>query len=502
MSVISPQGSFLSTRRGVLTLLLLCAVQFMDIIDSSIMNVALPSIRTDLGFSQQRLQWVLSGYLVTYGGFLLLGGRAADLLGRRRLLVAGTAVFALCSLAGGLAVNADMLVAARVAQGVGAAMMAPAGLSILTTAFTEGRDRTRALGVWGAMSGVAAATGVFLGGALSQGPGWRWVLFVNLPVCVLIVAASLLLVPGDRGHARLATVDLPGAVLITATMLLLVHALVKAPEAGWGNRHTVGELATAAALLAGFVVVERRTRSPLFPFAIFRVKGLAAADATQLIAFAGFLSVFFFLTLYMQNLLGFSPIQSGSAYLPVTAGIILAAGMSAQLVPRIGTRPVIVAGTLIAAAGIFYLARIPVHGRYLTDLLPGLAVMSIGLGAVFVTVTTAANAGVPAAQAGLAAGLLNTSLQLGSALGLAVFSAIATARTDHLLAGHTPAPQALASGFGRALLACGIALLAATVIALRATNTRGHTPPADPGSTSDITSAPAPARLNLDKEYR
>jgi EmrB/QacA subfamily drug resistance transporter len=498
MSVISPQGSFLSTRRGALTLLLLCAVQFIDIIDSSIMNVALPSIRTSLGFSQQRLQWVLSGYLVTYGGLLLLGGRAADLLGRRRLLVAGTAVFAVCSLAGGLAVNATMLVAARVAQGVGAALMAPAGLSILTTAFTDGKDRTRALGVWGAMSGVAAATGVFLGGVLSQGPGWRWVLFVNLPVCVLIVAAALLLVPGDRGHARKANLDLPGAALITGAMLLLLYTLVKAPDASWGNRHTVGELATAAVLLAAFVVAERRARSPLFPFAILRVKGLAAADATQLIAFAGFLSMFFFLTLYMQNVLGYTPTQSGSAYLPVTAGIVLAAGMTAQLIPRIGTRPVIVAGTLIAAAGIFYLARIPVHGGYLTDLLPGLVVMSIGLGAVFVAVTTAANAGVPSSQAGLAAGLLNTSLQLGSALGLAAFSAIATARTSHLLISHTPAPQALTSGFRQALLACGIALLAATVIALRATHTKGRTPPVDPEPAPDTTSVPVPVRLNVE----
>jgi MFS family permease len=238
------------------------------------------------------------------------------------------------------------------------------------------------------------------------------------------------------------------------------------------------------------VVVERRARNPLFPFAIFRIKGLAAADATQLIAFAGFLSVFFFLTLYMQNVLGYTPIQSGSAYLPVTAGIILAAAVSTQLVPRIGTRPVIVAGALIAAAGILWLSRISVHGSYPTGLLPGLAVMSIGLGAVFVTVTTAANAGVPTHQAGLAAGLLNTSLQLGSALGLAVFSAIATARTNHLLTDHTAPPQALTSGFGRALLACTIALLAAGVIALRATNTRGHASHAAAESTPDTASRP------------
>jgi EmrB/QacA subfamily drug resistance transporter len=485
MAVLTGERSVLSTRRGVLTLLLLCTVQFMDIVDSSIMNVALPSIRTDLGFSQQQLQWVLSGYLVTYGGFLLLGGRAADLVGRRRLLVAGTTLFAASSLAGGLATNAATLVGARVAQGIGAALMAPAGLSILTTTFTEGRDRTRALGMWGAISGVAAAAGVFLGGVLSEGPGWRWVLFVNIPVCVLIVAATFRLVPGQR-RARTGTFDLPGAVLITAAMLLLVYALVKAPDQGWGTRHTIGELATAGALFVAFVVVERRSRNPLFPFAIFRIKGLAAADATQLIAFAGFLSAFFFLTLYMQNVLGYTPIQSGSAYLPVTAGIVLAAGISTQLIPRIGTRPIIVAGALIAAAGMYLLSRIPVDGTYLRDLLPGLAVMSIGLGAVFVTVTAAANAGVPADQAGLAAGLLNSSLQLGSALGLAVFSAIATAHTDHLLAGGTAASAALTSGYGRAILAGAIAVLAAAVIALRATNTRGQAPQPQP--------APGPVR--------
>jgi EmrB/QacA subfamily drug resistance transporter len=477
VTVISPSESVLATRRGLLTLLLLCAVQFIDIIDSSIMNVALPSIRADLGFSQQRLQWVLSGYLVTYGGFLLLGGRAADLLGRRRLLVTGTVLFAVCSLIGGLAADATTLVAARVAQGVGAALMAPAGLSILTTIFANGRDRTRALAVWGAMSGVAAATGVFLGGVLSEGPGWRWVLFVNVPVCVLIVSAAMRLVAGERRRARLVSFDVPGAVLVTSGMLLLVYTLVKAPDAGWGNRHTIGELSTAAVLLAAFLLVQQRSRNPLFPFSIFRVKGLAAADATQLIAFAGFLSVFFFLTLYMQNVLGYTPIQSGSAYLPVTAGIILAAGASGQLVPRVGTRPIIVAGALIAAGGTYWLSRISVHGSYPTDLLPGLAIMSIGLGAVFVTVTTAANSGVPAHQAGVAAGLLNTSLQLGSALGLAVFSAIATARTNHLLTGHAPASQALTSGFREALLASTIALLAAAAIGLRATNTRGHLRP-------------------------
>ncbi len=337
------------------------------------------------------------------------------------MLVAGTALFALCSLAGGLATNAETLVAARVAQGIGAALMAPAGLSILTTSFREARDRTRALGAWGAVSGLGAASGVFLGGVLSAGPGWRWVLFVNLPVCAVIMVAAFRLVPAEPPRDRDRTFDLPGAALVTAGMLMLVFALVRAPEHGWGTARTVGELGTAAVLLVMFVAFERRQRDPLFPFAIFRVKGLAAADATQLIAFAGFVSVFFFLTLYMQNVLGYSPIQAGSAYLPVTAGVAIAAGVSTRLMPLVGHRPVIVAGTLVAAAGIYALSRVPAGGSYVSDLLPGLVAMSLGLGAVFVTVTAAANAGVPADRAGLAAGLINPSAQMGSALGLAVF---------------------------------------------------------------------------------
>jgi EmrB/QacA subfamily drug resistance transporter len=474
------QRSVLSTRRGVLTLLLLCAVQFMDVVDSSIMNVALPSIRDDLHFSQQRLQWVLSGYLVTYGGFLLLGGRAADVLGRRRLLVAGTVLFAACSLVGGLAPDAGVLVGARVAQGVGAALMAPAGLSILTTTFVEGRDRTRALGVWGAISGVAAAAGVFLGGVLSEGPGWRWVLLVNIPICVAIVAAAFALVPGERLRvAGAGGFDVPGAVLVTAAMLVLVYGLVKAPDAGWGARTTIGELGTAAVLLAAFVAVERRGRNPLFPFGILRIKGVAAADLTQLVAFAGFLSVFFFLTLHLQGVLGWSPIRSGSAYLPVTAGIVVTAGVCTRLMPRTGTRPVVVTGALLAAAGMYLLSGVPADASYVADLLPGLVVMSIGLGAVFIAVTTAANAGVPADEAGFAAGLLNTSLQLGSALGLAIFSAVATARTGDALAGGATREAALTAGYGRAILAAAIALLVAAVVALRLPGGRGVTAAGD-----------------------
>jgi MFS family permease len=370
--------------------------------------------------------------------------------------------------------------------------MAPAGLSILTTTFSSGGDRNKALGIWGAISGLAAAAGVFLGGVLSQGPGWRWVLFVNLPVCALILLGAYRLLPGGRPAARAAGFDIPGAVLGTGGMLLLIYALVRAPEQGWVSARTLGELATAGVLLAAFAATELRRRDPLFPFSIFRVKGLAAADAVQMIAFAAFVSVFYFLTLYMQNVIGYGPVRSGSAYLPVTAGIIVAAGVSAKLFARTGTRPVIVAGALIAAAGVFWLARIPVHGTYPRNLLPGLVIMAIGIGAVLVSVTTAANAGVSQDKAGLAAGLLNASQQLGTALGLAIFSAIATARTSTLLAAHAPRDAALTAGFHRALLACAVFLLAAAVIALRATNSHGE-PVTQPSHTPAVRDqVPAP----------
>jgi MFS family permease len=385
-----------------------------------------------------------------------------------------------------------MLVGARLGQGAAAALMAPAGLSILTTTFNQGTDRNRALGAWGAISGLAAAAGVFLGGVLSQGPGWRWVLFVNLPVCALILAGAYALLPGGAHSARQTGFDIPGAILSTSGMLLLVYALVRAPEQGWGSARTIGELATAAAVLAAFALIELRRPDPLFPFSILRISGLAAADLTQMIAFASFVSVFFFLTLYMQNVLRYAPIRGGAAYLPVTAGIAVAAGISGRLFARTGTRPVIVTGALIAAAGIWYLSRIPVHGSYLTSLLPGLVIMAVGLGAVLVAVTTAANAGVPAGQAGLAAGLLSASQQLGTALGLAIFTAIATARTTTVLAAGAPRAAALTSGFHRALLACAVFLLAAAFLGLRATNTRGE----PPASADDISAGrdriPAP----------
>ena len=470
------QPPFLRTRLGVLTLLLLCAIQFMDVADTSIVNVALPSIQRSLHFSQQNLQWVASGYILTYGGFLLLGGRAADLLGRRRVLVAGLIWFAVCSLIGGLASSQGLLISARIAQGVGAAIMTPAALSILTTTFTQGKERNTALGIWGAVAAIGAALGVSLGGFLAEGPGWRWVLFVNLPIVALSLIATFRLLPGDRGRAAGGQFDLQGALLATGGVLLLVFALIRAPIVGWGSAQTIAELAAAAAVLAAFAVNELRVKNPLFPFSILRVKGLVAANTTQLVAFAGFLSMFFFVTLYMQEVLGFSPIQAGVAYLPVTAAFAISAGIASPLITRIGTRPVITGGALIAALGIYLLSRVPVHGTYTADVLPGLLTMPLGAGAVFVGVTIAANDGVPADQAGLAAGLLTAARQIGSALGLAIFSAIATTRTQHLLATHAPKATALTAGYQRALLASSVFVLAAAIIALRSSHTRETAP--------------------------
>jgi EmrB/QacA subfamily drug resistance transporter len=485
MSTVTVQPSFLATRRGKLTLALLCGVAFLDFVDASIVNVALPSIRRALHFSVQGLQWVPSAYLLTYGGFMLLGGRAADLLGRRRILVAGIALIGISSLIGGLAGSSGVLVGARLAQGLGAAMTLPAALSILTTSFKEGKDRHTALGVWGGVGGLASAAGVLFGGLLTAGLGWRWVMFVNPIAALLVLGAIFQLIADDRPRARLQNFDALGAVLATSGMLLLVYALVEAPTVGWGAARTIGELAGALALLTAFAVNELRHRNPLAPLSIFRINGLGFSDVTQLIAFAGFLAMFFFLTLYMQNVLGYTPIQTGAAYLPLCFAIGISAGISSQLLSRVGTRPVIVTGALIAAGGMYWLSRIPVNGSFLSDLLPGMLVLSLGFGPVFVGVTTAANAGVPADKAGLAASLLNASQQLGGALGLAIFTALATSRTHHLLLAHTPVAHALTAGFQRALLVGSIFILAAAVIGLRATNTRGDEAQPGPGALPD-----------------
>lgn len=466
-------SSFLATRRGKSTLALLCTIAFLDFVDGSIVNVALPTIQRDLGMPVSTLQWITSGYMLTYGGLLLLGGRLADLLGRRRVLVSGTVLIALASATGGLAQSGGLLIGARLAQGIGAALMLPAALSILTTSFREGSDRNTALGVWGGAAGLASASGVLLGGLLTQGPGWRWVFYVNTPVCVLVLVAIPLLIADDRRNEIRGGFDVLGTALATGGVMLLVYGLVKAPDHGWSDVRTLTMLAVAVALLIGFAVNESRAAAPLVPLSIFRIKGLAAANLSYASIAAGMLAMFFFLTLYLQSVLDYSELQAGLAYLPFSLALAVVAGLVTKLFPRIGTRPFIVAGALVTGLGLFWLSRIPTDGTYAADVLPGMLVMAVGAGAVFVAANTAANAGVPAAQAGLAAALLNTAQQIGGALGIAVLTAIATSRTaNELTAGHAPA-DAMTAGFRLALLVGGFLVLAAAVIGLRTADSRG-----------------------------
>jgi EmrB/QacA subfamily drug resistance transporter len=473
----SGKPSVLATRRGKLTLAVLCAVAFLDFVDASIVNIALPSIRSDLHFSAEDLQWVPGAYLVTYGGFMLLGGRAADLFGRRRVLIAGIFVLAISSFVGGLAGSSGLLVAARLVQGVGAAMMLPAALSILTTTFEDGKERHSALGVWGTMAGIASISGVLFGGLLTEGPGWRWVMFVNPIAAVLVLVGVLSLLRDDeRRDAPSGNFDFLGAVLATGGMLLLVYTLVNTTNVGWGDTRTIGGIAGAVVLLVAFVVNEQRHRNPIAPLSIFRINGLGFANLTQLSGTAGFFAMFYFLTLYMQNVLHWSAIGAGAAYLPLCVAVGISAGIASQMLARVGTRPVIVVGALVTSAGLYWLSHISVGGSYLSDVLPGTLVMAFGIGAVFVGVTTAANSGVPADKAGLAASLLNASQQLGGALGLAILSTLATARTDDLLTTGTVPIVALNEGLQRALLVGSLFILASAVIALRATNTRGEEP--------------------------
>ncbi|MFI9509957.1 MFS transporter [Nocardia sp. NPDC052566] len=474
MSSPTETPSFLATRRGKALLALLCVVAFLDFVDGSIVNVALPTIERELHLPVSTLQWISSGYMLAYGGLLLLGGRLADLLGRRRVLITGTAIVGISSALGGLAETSGLLIGARIAQGFGAALMLPAALSILTTSFREGPDRNAALGAWGGAAGLASAAGVFLGGVLTQGPGWRWVFYVNTPVTLIVLAAVPALIPNDRRNEIRDGFDVFGTSLATGGLMLLVYGLVQAPDRGWGDAMTITELAVAAALLIAFVINERFTTNPLVPLSIFRIKGLAAADLTHLMLAAGMLPMFFFVSLYMQSVLGFGEFQAGSAYLPVSLTIGVAAGLATKLFPRIGTRPVIVGGALLCGVGLLWLSRIPTDGSYLGNLLPGMFVMSIGAGGVFVANTAAANAGVEAERAGLAASLLSTAQQIGGALGIAVLTAVATSHTTAQLAQGHPPLDATTSGFRLTLLIGGVFAVVAAGIGLCTANTRGE----------------------------
>ncbi len=450
-------------RRKWLALALLSAVQFMVVLDIAIVNVALPSIKVDLGFSQENLQWVISAYALFFGGFLLLGGRAADLLGRRRLFLAGIVLFTLASLLAGLAWSEASLIAARSFQGLGAAVISPAALSILSTTFTEGRERNIALGVWGAVGGFGAAAGVLLGGVLTETLSWSWIFFVNVPVG----AVGFLLAPRLLNESRDASAksfDVPGAVLVTGGLVSLVYAITQSGRYGWTSGRTLGVFAASLVLLVGFVLWERRHAEPLMRFGILRTKTVAGANVGGLILGTATFSMFLMLTLYMQQVLGYSPMKTGTAYLAVAGTAILWSAVAAQLVTRIGVKPVLVAGMIALTGGLVYFTQVSVHGSYLADLLPGFLLVGLGLGFSFVPISIAALAGVRPAEAGLASGLFNTTQQIGGALGIAALSTIATSHTTSALKAGTALPSALIDGF-TAAFAVGAGVAAVGVLA-------------------------------------
>ena len=410
-------------------LALLSVVQFMIILDIAIVNVALPSIQVDLGFSQQNLQWVISAYALFFGGFLLLGGRTADLVGRRRMFVLGLALFSVASLLAGLAWNEPSLIGARALQGLGAAVIAPAALSILMTTFVEGKERNIALGVWGAVGGFGAAAGVLLGGVFTDALSWEWIFFLNIPVGIAAIALTPLLLRESR-DVTATSFDAPGAVLVTAGLSAAVFGITQANDYGWTSAKTIGIFAAAAALLVGFVVWELRAKEPLMSFSIFRIKTVAGANIAGFILGTALFSMFLMLTLYMQQVLGFSAMKTGIAYLAVAGTSIIWAMVAQMLVTRVGVKPVLVSGMTLLTVGLVYFTQVSVEGTYLGDLLPGFLIIAMGMAFAFVSISIAALAGVPAEEAGLASGLINTSQQIGGALGIAVLSAVAIAQTN------------------------------------------------------------------------
>jgi EmrB/QacA subfamily drug resistance transporter len=459
-------------------LILLCAAQFVVVLDASIVNVALPSIGRGLHFSEANLPWVVNAYVIAFGGFLLLGGRAADLLGRRRVFMAGLLVVAVASLLAGFAANQGQLIAARAAQGLGAAIISPSALSIVTTLFRDGVERNKALGAWGAVAGSAGAAGVLLGGILTEGLGWEWVLWVNVPVSLIALALTPGLIPESRSESATRHYDTAGAVSVTAGLSLLAYALLDATSAGWGSTKIVGLLGLSVALIGAFVVIELRSKAPLVPFRIFRLRTLTGANVVGLLLGASLIPMFFFISLYMQQVLGYSPIHAGLSFLPLAVTIIIAAGLGGQLVTRFGFKAILAAGMLVVALGLVWFSRVSAGGGFVSDILGASLLAAIGLGFAFVTSTIAAVSGVEEREQGLASGLINTSQQIGGALGLAVLSTIATSRTDHVLAsGASSLPGALTDGFQSAFL--GGAVLAAlgfvaTLILIRSRDSRAH----------------------------
>ncbi|HET7044337.1 MAG TPA: MFS transporter [Gaiellaceae bacterium] len=458
-----------SGRTRWIALAVLVTAQFMVVLDVAIVNVALPTIKTDLHFSQESLQWVITAYSILFGGALLLGGRMADLLGRRRMFMAGLTLFTVGSLLDGLAWSEGSLIAFRSLQGLGAALLAPAALSILTTTFAEGRERNLALGIWGAVSGSGAAAGVLLGGILTSALDWSWIFFVNVPVGAVVLAVSPWLLRESRARLDHRHFDGAGAASITGGLMLLVYALTGASRHGWATAGTIGLIGAAAALIGAFVAIELRSPAPLLPMRIFRLRTLSASNLTALLTGSAIFSQFFLLTLYMQQVLHYSALQTGAAYLTFTLSIIVVATLSQALVTRVGIRRVLPVGLTLAAAGLALDTRLPVHGHYFWDLFPAFLLGGIGMALTFVPTSIGALAGVRKADAGVASGLLNTSQQIGGAIGVAVATTIATTFTAHYLSAHPAASAldgaALTHGFRVTFAVLAALALAAAVLA-------------------------------------
>jgi len=458
-------------RRRWWALAVIVAAQFMVVLDVAIVNVALPSIKDDLDFSQESLQWVITAYAILFGGVLLLGGRLADLLGRRRLFMGGLLLFTVFSLLDGLSWSSGSLITFRAIQGLGAALLSPAALSILTTTFREGRERNLALGIWGAASGSGGAAGVLLGGALTSALSWSWIFFINVPAGVLVLTLSPWLLRESRADLAHRHFDFAGAATITGGLMLLVYAMTRATEHGWATFTTVGLLTASAALIAAFLVVEARSKAPLLPMRIFRLRTLAASNASGLLMGAAVFSQFFLLTLYMQQVLHYSALKTGVAYIALTVTIVLFSAVSQALVTRVGIRPILSAGLALTAASIVLFARLPVNGHYWPDLLPAFLLSGIGLALAFVPISIGGLTGVRPADAGIAAGLINTTQQIGGAIGVAVATTVATTYTNHFVSAHpgssATSGAALTHGFEIAFyVLAALAALGAVVAAL------------------------------------
>jgi EmrB/QacA subfamily drug resistance transporter len=471
---VTSNDSHAPNRLAWLVLAVVCLGQFMVVLDATIVNVALPTLQRELGFSPSSLQWVINAYTLMFGGFLLLGGRAADLFGRKRLFLAGVVVFTLASALDGLAPNAGFLIVARGLQGLGGALVSPAALSIVTTTFADGKPRTRAMGVWAAIAVGGGAIGLLLGGLLTEYADWRWIFFVNLPVGVATFLLALRLIPESRAAERTGF-DIAGALSVTAGLVVLVYGIVKAGEYGWTSPRTGALLGLAGLLLAAFVLIESRTAHPLVRLGIFRTRSLTAANVVMLLVAGGMFAIFYFATLYVQQVLHLTPVQAGLGFLPLTAGIIAASGASQVLIAKIGVRAVAMLGMTVAAGGLVLLSRGGADGSYVADVLPGIVVMGLGLGMTFLPMTLIGTTNVDAGDAGLASGLFNTSQQIGGALGLAILSTLAANRTtsDLTALGHPPSPSeladALVAGYsvgylaGAALLLMGVVLTASLI---------------------------------------